>query len=60
MFSGGPPESLRKHLTGKSVEFGVGAGVSDGNPIANLRNPGPVRGEGDLPGALRVPERAGE
>ena len=60
MFSGGPPDSLRKHLTGKSVEFGLGAGLSDGNRTAIVRKPGPVRSEGDLPGAPRVPERAGE
>ena len=60
MFWGGLPDSLRKHLAGKSVEFGVGAGVSDGNLTANLRKPGPVRSEGDPPGALRVPERVGE
>lgn len=58
MFSGRPPGSLRKYLTGESVGFGLRTGQSDGNPTTILRKPGPVRSEADLLQALRVLEPA--
>lgn len=59
MFAGRPPGSLRKYLTGESVAFGLRADLSDGNPTTILRKPGPIRSDGDLLHALRVPEPAG-